>query len=672
MKCVNKLVSMIISICLLGIASNLSAAVVAYWDFSSDTNGVTDVSGNYHTLVNNGVVISNGVAVFDGTHSTFSTMTTLDLSQYTRLTVECFVKTKTSSSSGMLLEHSPNVGSYPGGFFLNIPESTPGKIDGTIKTASFWHVDSSPGGTVNDGQWHHVAWVYDNSDTTTNRYVLFIDGIQQPQNLSLASTAATSLQNQTLYIGSRGNSEFKLTGELDDVRISSTALTTNEFLQTRTGPLPVIAQWSFDEGAGMEDSSGNGNTLTGSGVTFTNGVALFNGSHTFNTASTLNLSAYSSVTAEFFMRTTATPTMQLIEHTTQFYSAPGAFIVDVNEGGAGSGKTMGGFCTATGTKLNLDITGANATSDGQWHHVAIVLNSAISGSNRSRLYLDGVAQPVYLSWTDGTLPALRNSILYIGSRNNSTAKYIGEMDDIRITGKALNPSQFLKNPSTDIPEVIAYWPFSNSSPLADDSGNDHDLSNTGVTFKDSAAVFDGTHTAFSTQPSTLNLHSYSALTVEYFIRTTSTNLAIVLEQTSNFTVYRGGFISTLNEIDVGQIQSGFSLSGGNFAIDITDENAVNDGNWHHVAITYDPDSNGLERVRFYLDHVQQASREPYVVSRDDDISFQNGALFIGSRANSDNKFTGELDDIKITGAVLSPDEFMTKRSYNGATILMLQ
>jgi hypothetical protein len=45
---------------MLGWVSSLSAGVVAYWDFGSDSNGVTDVSGNCHSLTNSGVVISNG------------------------------------------------------------------------------------------------------------------------------------------------------------------------------------------------------------------------------------------------------------------------------------------------------------------------------------------------------------------------------------------------------------------------------------------------------------------------------------------------------------------------------------------------------------------------------------------------------------------------------------
>ena len=120
--------------------------------------------------------------------------------------------------------------------------------------------------------------------------------------------------------------------------------------------------------------------------------------------------------------------------------------IDVNETND-AGRVMGGFCTGTGTRLNLDITAKNAAADGQWHHVAIVYDGALAGANRSTLYLDGNPQGAYAAWTNDASTAFRSATLYIGSRNNSSLKYTGELDDIRITGAALAPSAFLKRRS---------------------------------------------------------------------------------------------------------------------------------------------------------------------------------------------------------------------------------
>ncbi|MDA3925122.1 MAG: LamG domain-containing protein [Kiritimatiellae bacterium] len=669
MKCINKLITMIISICLWGIASNLSAGTIAYWDFSSDSNGVTDVSGYYNTLVNNGVVISNGTAVFDGTHTAFSTANTLDLSGYSKLTVECFVRT-TSPNVSMLIEHSENFNDNYGSFFLLSPDT--GKLTASFNTQSTgYHSDYAPDGTLNDEEWHHAAWVYDSAITTTNRFRFYIDGVQQPQDVALTSTTPTLLLNRTLYIGSRANSSLKFTGEMDDLRISNHARPPSEFITERTeGEPPVIAHWRFDEGSGLVDSSGNGNTLTGNGVTFTDGIAFFDGNQSaFNTAANLNLSAYNNLTVECFIRTTSAG--MVVEHSPNIGAAnnanAGGFFLHM--GDTTPGRIAGTIKTAN--SWHSDNSADGVMNDGQWHHAAWVYNSDIDNSYRYILYVDGVIQLQNPDAKSVTPTALRNDILYIGSRGNSSLQFTGEIDDLRITGRALTPIQFLKAPSTEMPEVIAYWPFPASAPLEDASGNGHSLTNAGVTFDNGAAVFDGTHTAFSTQPSTLNLHPYSALTVEYFIKTADSNYAIVMEHSSRFydSSSRGGFVAVTNQDSPGQLKAGFSMIGTLYNIDESPANAVNDGLWHHVALVYDPETSGDDRVRLYLDSVQQVAGEDI---SDVGISFLNDILYIGSRADSELQLTGELDDVKITGAVLTPAEFMTERSGVIGTLILIQ
>jgi predicted esterase len=648
-----------------------SAAVIAHWDFSG--NGLNDASGNCHSLTNSGVVISNGAAIFSGSQTAFSTVSKLDLMGNNNLTVEFFMRTSSTNKGMMMVEQTNPYWQNTGAFMVDVNETGTGTVMGgycALSAGTKLNLDITSASAASDGLWHHVAIVYDKTKTVADRSMLYFDGIAQGTYASWTNDAvATAFCNGTLYIGSRGNSASKFIGELDDVRISNAALATNQFLQARSaGSPPVVAYWRFDAGAGLVDASSNGNSLASSSMVFTNGVARFSGTHTFNTASTLNLTAYTNLTVEFFMRSTAaTPAMAMIELTNPFFSNPGAFIVTLNETNA-AGQVMGGFCTASGTKLNLDITAANAAADGQWHHVAIVYDKVKTGTDRSMLYLDGIAQGVYSTWTDGSGTTFRNATLYIGSRGNSGMKYIGEMDDLRITGGALQPGQFLKAPSTDLPRVIAYWPFSPKQRLTDAAGNGRTLSNTGVTFADCAAVFSGSHTAFSTQPWTLNLRPYSALTVEYFVRTTATNVMEALEHSSNFTTARGGFVSVLNEVNRGQIESGFSMPGtSSYNIDSTSAGAVSDGTWHHVALVYDPARSGEDRVRFYLDRVQQGKRTA-AWNSDADTFFLNDVLYIGSRANSGSKFFGQLDDIKVTGAALSPSEFLTRRTIDQGTL----
>ncbi len=670
MKLINKGISIIAGLCITCFSLHLTAGVIAYWDFSSDSNGVTDVSGYYHTLVNNGVVISNGAAVFDGTHTAFNTASTLNLSSYTKLTVECFVRTASPTQS-MILEHSEDLNSYSGSFFFYLP-NTSGELDATTKLLSSYHIDYAPAGTLSDGDWHHVAWVYDSTITTTNRYRLYVDGVQQLQH-ALASTTDALLLNKVLYIGSRANSGLKFTGELDDLRISDQARSPSEFLTERTEGTPqVVANWTFEDGSAYADASGNGNTLTGSGVTFTDNAAIFDGNQTaLNTVGNLDLSAFNSLTVECFMRVAPSGNGMVFEHGNNIGTPakPGGFFFYLPP--ANPGRMVTTLKTVNGWHQDLSADGV--MNDAHWHHVAWVYNKAINNHYRYTQYVDGVLQNQDSASSSITDTDLRNDILYIGSRGNDSIKFIGELDDLRITARALTPIQFQKSPTTErFPGVVAYWPFSARSPLTDASGNGHSLTNSGVNFNNGAAVFDGTHTVFSTQPSTLNLYLYSALTLEYFIKTTSTDVFVVTEHSDNFNTSRGGFITTLNEVNNGQLQGGFSMADNTYNIDATPADSVTDGMWHHVAVVYDPDSGGDDRVRLYLDGVQQGKRTEGLHISDTGLAFLNDVLYIGSRADSSSKFIGELDDVRITGAVLTPAEFMTERSGSGGTLVLIQ
>ncbi|MEQ9230435.1 MAG: LamG domain-containing protein, partial [Cyclobacteriaceae bacterium] len=72
-------------------------------------------------------------------------------------------------------------------------------------------------GTYNDGNWHHMAGVYDGGSTLT----LYVDGVQVDQNTSLSAGSAYLTD---LSIGRNlANGVNILTGQIDEVRIWNTA-----------------------------------------------------------------------------------------------------------------------------------------------------------------------------------------------------------------------------------------------------------------------------------------------------------------------------------------------------------------------------------------------------------------------------------------------------------------
>ncbi len=79
-------------------------------------NGLADASGNRNTLVKSaaGVILTNGVVRLDGSQTKFSTALPLDLSSYTNLTVEFWMKATVSAADGILIEQPRDYNSNPG------------------------------------------------------------------------------------------------------------------------------------------------------------------------------------------------------------------------------------------------------------------------------------------------------------------------------------------------------------------------------------------------------------------------------------------------------------------------------------------------------------------------------------------------------------------------------
>jgi hypothetical protein len=115
--------------------------------------------------------------------------------------------------------------------------------------------------------------------------------------------------------------------------------------QEAAGQTP-LAYWRFEPGDPGADSSGNGHTLSVTGMTFasdapanapdgTNG-AVFDGASTFaQTMAPLDLSAYPAFTIEWYMKTTEQDLGMVFELSSNLNANPGSFYIDLNENAVG-------------------------------------------------------------------------------------------------------------------------------------------------------------------------------------------------------------------------------------------------------------------------------------------------------------------------------------------------
>ena len=127
----------------------------------------------------------------------------------------------------------------------------------------------------------------------------------------------------------------------------------------------------------------------------------------------------------------------VLETSANALSNPGSFYAAANE--------SAGFQL---TRTHNLMSGWNVT-DGKWHHYALVYDWDATTADIVRLYRDGVQVTTHFS-SNTAAARLRADKLFIGTRNGSQYPFVGQLDDIRITGRALTPAEFMaersKNP----------------------------------------------------------------------------------------------------------------------------------------------------------------------------------------------------------------------------------
>ena len=85
---------------------------------------------------------------------------------------------------------------------------------------------------VADGQWHHVAGVYDGSSLK-----LYVDG---QLDASTAASAGTLNVSGPLFLGRHyANTQFSFAGNLDEAAVFERSLSAAEVLEHFTAGLPV-------------------------------------------------------------------------------------------------------------------------------------------------------------------------------------------------------------------------------------------------------------------------------------------------------------------------------------------------------------------------------------------------------------------------------------------------
>lgn len=169
------------------------------------------------------------------------------------------------------------------GYFVAV-QSSGGEITWFLRntvTTDQVAVETTAGG-FGDGRWHHVVVIYDGSTSASGMHI-WVDGVDQPLTTLFDTLSATISTTAPFVLGARNGAEFFFNGQIDDVAVYDSELTSAQVLTifnkgvpsdlTVNGPTAnLVGYWLCGDGDTSptltdNSSSGNDGTMTNMDVT---------------------------------------------------------------------------------------------------------------------------------------------------------------------------------------------------------------------------------------------------------------------------------------------------------------------------------------------------------------------------------------------------------------------
>jgi hypothetical protein len=126
------------------------------------------------------------------------------------------------------------------------------------------------------GKWHHVVTIYDKSQASASEESIYIDGINiTSYTKAFSNNNTNNFANSTLYLMSRNNASLFAGGNLAEFIIYTRSLSqteiTNLYIKGIIPATPIVLYYFNSDAL---DSSGNGNTLTLNGTTYSSDIPI--------------------------------------------------------------------------------------------------------------------------------------------------------------------------------------------------------------------------------------------------------------------------------------------------------------------------------------------------------------------------------------------------------------
>jgi hypothetical protein len=401
----------------------------------------------------------------------------------TQLTVEAWIKTTLiAADQAVISRYKDHSGSNLDDSFMLSVHGGYARLQVAIG-ATYYTLDGAT--WIADGQWHHVAGVYNGYSMVLyidgNRDGVFSQSFGYGQALiflgALNNPSGTNLRIGAAYYGMDFPGLY-FVGQIDEVRLWDRALSQSEIqtnrrlaLRQKSLAYPNLqAAWRFngpyDRGGAI--LFGNATEIGTNGITgsdpglFENTKVYFSGGEFLNIQNGSSLgSGWNQLTVEAWVRSGSTRgTLQSVVSKFRHNSdslADDAYFLGINSNGSAR------FEVAVVNNYNL-VNSTTYLLDDTWHHLAGVFDGS-----QIRLYVDGRLEAS--GYLYGAIPS-NPTPLFIGASQEGTSGVIsdlffGGIDDVRIWSVPRSQSQIqdymnscsLSSLGANTPGLVARWGF---------------------------------------------------------------------------------------------------------------------------------------------------------------------------------------------------------------------
>ena len=650
-------------------AGTKGAGPVGYWNFD-EAGGPTayDSSGssNNGTLVDGGLGTNTstsqmwtpagklgGCLEFDGTDD-YVAVSSLDDTSFGRtLTIEVWVKQNSSVNKAVLGRGQTASGVRDYGI-----EIWNNKFQFSREENDDDDFVCAGDTTITSGTWYHVVGVDDGT-----YFYIYVNGVLDRTSPFLCSGfVATTAGTMDFRIGSQSSSYNTIpwfNGLIDEVKIYNRALDADEIRQEYNagavahlgggtaasydpwGGDPPVAWWSLDENTGPTayDRSGSGNDGTISGATWAHGkygpALEFSGNGNVNCGNNTSLTP-ASITIEGWVNLNNWASRHIM------LAKWSGYTLEIN-----SNATIAfGLSGVAGASSPYYNSSPSTITWNEWHHLVCTWDDTTKGI---AIYIDG--QKVKSDTLSGSISHSTSSLIMAYSSNELD----GLIDDVKIYDYARTQAQVAWDYNKGKP--VGWWKMDEatsgsavgSDNIKDSSGQGNHGSGSGTNIAWTTGRYGGALTFNGTDDyvdcgsgSSLNINNN--FSIETWVKTSQNT---------------PGAIVMWGEAATGKRRSLFSWNGGSgnnrlyfsgygAAANIDSGIRIDDGIWHHCAVTID----SSDFVRTYVDGVVGNTGSVTLVS------YTFTGTHIGQNVNGTERFNSTIDDVRIYNYARTTDQIM--------------